>query len=424
MKGLTQMGTDALTTRLLDERAQKVQVIENLANTAADEGRDLYATDLETIENCRSRIKALDVQIEKVAGDLELADSVRSRVRLLDGDFASREFQYRSAGQYMWDMLHQSDREAQARWAKFHRRAAEHMGYEKANTVPVAGGFTGLIVDPVVGAVLDPRPTGRPLFSALGVQPIDAGTFLRPRIVDPNFDTGVAPQGMEKAELASKAWDVVSEPVESEVVGGYINISHKLLKMMPSSLDMIVSHMNRRLEWYSERAAVTEMQATGETIPLAADADSAAVTAVIGQAAALVFTNTGALPSWLAMGPQGYGRMIGLTDLAGRPMIPPVGPVNALGGGGTPTEFFASIAGMRAVVTPAITDADLYVGNSFGLEVYEEKLPLLTAVEPSVLGQQLAVASMLAFYRPVTAEAGAGGTPAQENNGVVHIDWA
>src|SRR6188508_1535017 len=103
------MGTDALVNKLLDERGQKVQVIENLANTAADEGRDLYTTDLETIENCRSRIKTLDVQIEKVAGDLELADSVRSRVRLLDGDYSNRDFAYRSAGQYMWEMLHQSD---------------------------------------------------------------------------------------------------------------------------------------------------------------------------------------------------------------------------------------------------------------------------------------------------------------------------
>lgn len=419
------MGTDALVAKLLDERAQKVQVIENLANVASDEGRDLYQTDLETIENCRSRIKSLDVQIEKVAGDLELADSVRSRVKLLDADFGTREFVYRSAGQYLWDGLHRhEDSEAQARWAKFHRREAQHMGFDKANTIPVAGGFNGLVVDPVVGAVLDPRPDGRPLFTALGVQPISAGSFLRPRIVDPNFDTGVAPQGQEKAELASKAWDILSDPVQATVIGGYINVSQLLIEMLASSLDMVIAHMNRRLEWYSERAAVLEMDKTTEELPLAADATSAEISAVLGQAAATVFANTGALPTWLAMGPTAWGRMIGVTDLAGRPMIPAVGPVNAWGGGGGTNEFFTGIAGMRAVVTPAITGPNMYVGNSYGLEVYEKRLPVLQAVEPSVFGRQISVQTMLAFYRPVTAEAVTEPPADAESNGVVRIEWA
>ena len=419
------MPTDTLVQKFLDERAQKVQVIENLANTAADEGRDLYQTDLETIDNCRSRIKALDVQIEKVAGDLELADSVRSRVKLLDGEYSQRDNPYQTAGQYMWDMMHRSeDRDAQARWSRFHRRAAEHMGYDKANTIPVAGGFNGLVVDPVVGALLNPRPEGRPLFSALGVRPIESGSFLRPRIVDPNFETGVGEQGQEKSELPSKAWDILTEPVQAKVIGGYINVSQLLIEMIASSLDMVIAQMNRRLEWYSEKAAVTEMAATGETLPLAADATSADVTAVIGEAAALVYANTGDLPTWLAMGPKGWGRFIGLSDLAGRPMIPAVGPVNALGASGSVNQFFTGIAGMRAVVTPAITDADFYVSNSYGLEVYEKRLPILQAVEPSVFGRQVSVQTMLAFYRPLTAEAGPGNVPPAESNGVVHVDWA
>lgn len=419
------MATDVLVSKLLDERAQKVQVIENLANTAADEGRDLYQTDLETIDNCRARIKAIDVQVEKVAGDLELADSVRSRVKLLDGDFSQRDNPYSTAGQYLWDGLHRHENaDAQARWTRFHRRAAEHMGYDKGNTIPVAGGFNGLIVDPVVGAVLNPRPTGRPLFSALGVQPIESGSFLRPRIVDPNFESGVGEQGQEKSELPSKAWDIVSEPVQAKVIGGYINVSQLLIEMISSGLDMVVAQMNRRLEWYSEKAAVTEMDKTTEELALANTATSADVSAVIGEAASIVYANTGELPTWVAMGPKGWGRFIGLTDLAGRPLIPAVGPVNALGGGGSPTEFFTGLAGMRVVVTPAITDSDFYVGNPFGLEVYEKKLPVMQAVEPSVFGRQISVQTMLAFYRPVTSEAGPGDTPPAENNGVVRVEWA
>lgn len=418
------MAVDQFVQQLMDERAQKKQVIENLCGTAAEEGRDLHDSDESTIDNYRARIDVIDRQIVKVSGDLEMAQEVRDRVKYLDPEMGNRDFHYRTAGEYLFDAFNlQKNGDAQQRWRKFHKRAAEHMGYDKDNTIPTAGGFSGLIVDPVVGAVLNPRPEGRPLFTALGVQPMTSATFLRPRIVDPNFDTGVGPQGQEKSELASKAWDVLNDPVTGTVIGGYINISQLLIEMIPSGFDMIVSQMNRRLEAYSERAAVTEMAKTTATIPLAADADSAAVSAVLGEASATVFANTGGLPTWMAIGPTAYGRLIGMTDLAGRPMIPTVGPVNAWAGGGSPDTFFTSLAGMRVVVTYGITDADIYVGNAFALEVYEKRLPILQAVEPSVFGRQLSVQTMLAFYRPVTKEATATPTP-EENNGVVKIDWA
>ncbi len=421
------MATDAFINKLMDERDQKVTVIENLAQVAADEGRDLHTTDLETIDNYRSRIRVIDTQIEKVAGDLELADSVKSRVRALDPNIIARDFAYDNAGQYMWDALHRGeDRDAAMRWNKYHSRAAEHMGWDKANTVPTAGGFNGLVVAGVEGAILDPRPQGRPLFSALGVRPIPSGTFLRPRIVDPNFTTGVGPQGQEKAELPSKAWDIVSDIVDADVVGGYVNVSRKLLEFIPASLDMVVAQMNRRLEYYTENAAVIQMAMTTDSVALAADADSAAIQKAFGDASAMVFANTGGLPTWLAMGPTAWGRLIGATDLAGRPIVPAVGPVNAIGTNpGAGTEFAITINGMRAVVTYAIADASMYVGNNYGLEVYERKLPVLTATEPSVFGMQLSVQSLLAFYRPVTAEAVTGGSPAPaESNGVVKIAWA
>lgn len=418
------MATDTFINQLMGERDQKVSVIENLASVAADEGRDLHETDLATIQNYRSRIQIIDNQIEKVAGDLELADSVKARVRSLDPSVIATDFTYRSAGDYMYDALHRHENaDAMGRWQKFHRRAAQHMGYDKDNTVAVAGGFPGIIVDPVVGAVLNPRPEGRPLFTALGVRPITSGQFLRPRIVDPNFTTGVGPQGQEKSELASKAWDIISDPVQAIVVGGYINVSQLLIEMLSSSLDMVVAQMNRRLEYASEAAAVTEMQKTTAEVTVSGS-DSAALTAAIGEASALVFKNTGQLPTWMAMGPEAWGRLIGISDLAGRPMIPQVGPVNAWAAQNGADTFFTGFAGMRAVVSYAITGDDIYIGNAFGLEVYEKRLPVLSAVEPAVFGRQISVQTMLAFYRPVTAEAVGGGTPTPaESNGVVRIEW-
>lgn len=418
------MATDSFIKQLMEERDTKVSVIENLASVAADEGRDLHETDLATIQNYRSRISIIDNQIEKVAGDLELADTVKARVRNLDPSVIAKDWTYRTAGEYMHDALHRhEDSDANGRFTKFHARAAQHMGLDKANTVPTAGGFNGLVVAPNVGAVLDPTPTGRPLFNALGVRPITSANFMRPRIVDPyRWTGGVAPQGQEKAELVSKAWDIVSDPVQAQVVGGYINVSQLLIEMIASSLDMVVQQMNRRLEYACEYAAIGEMEQTTAVVTLATS-DAAAVTAAIGEASALVFANTGALPTWIAMGPEAWGRLIGVSDLAGRPLLPAVGPVNAWGSQGGADQFITTFGGLRAIVSYAISDSEMFVGNSFGLEVYEKSLPVLSAVEPSVFGRQISVQTMLAFYRPVTTESPDGGTTPEKNDGIVKIDW-
>ena len=413
------MAVDALVRRFMDERDQKVTLIETLAGTADDEGRDLYATDLETIDNARARIRELDAQIDKVSGDLQMADAVKSRIRTLDPNIVSRDFQYRSAGDYMYDLLHRSeDADANARFQKFHKRAAEHLGLDKANTIPVAGGFNGLVVTGSAGAILDPSPTGSPLFTALGAYPAPSSQFSRPRIVDPNFVTGVGPQVKEKQELVSKTWDIVSEVITLTPYGGYINVSEWLLEQISSSLDMVVTHMNRRLEGLRETATVTEIAKTTSTVAVA-DSSAAALNTALGEAAALLFRNTGQLPQWIAMGPEGYGALVGLSDLAGRPMFPPVAPSNALGTAGL-TEF-GSAPGARWIVTQAITDSTLYVGNRYGLEAYEKRMPVFSAVEPAVLGRQIAVATGLAFYRPITAEAGPADVPPAERNGVVKV---
>ena len=91
---------------------------------------------------------------------------------------------------------------------------------------------------------------------------------MRPRIVDANFESGVAAQGREKQELVSRTWDIIAEQVLMTVYGGYINVSELLIEMISSSLDMVVSHMNRRLENLSELAVVTQIGMTSDTVTL------------------------------------------------------------------------------------------------------------------------------------------------------------
>jgi len=398
------MPTDAMVQKLVDQRTNKLQLIEHMTTAALDSDRDLNADDLATITSAKQRIAEIDERLEALADNLEMSDSVRDRLnRLTPGSAPLGAPQYRSAGELLWDAIHaSSDREAAGRFGRYMKRAAEHMGTTAPATTPVAGGVPGLLIDPTVGPIIDPVPGGRPLLTAIGVQQAPRSmTFHRPYLVDPDLTTGagMGPQALQKAELVSKKFDVNRQDLALTVIGGYLNISQPLIEFAPEGLTLIVNQLNKRYAVATERAALLEMQESTSSIPLESTADGAAILAAIFQASAEVYNQTGELAQWIAMGPMGWARLGSLVDAAGRPLLPTLAPVNALGSL-NPGSFAGTVAGLAAIITPAITDGAFWVGNSSGLEFYEYRFPLLEAVEPSLLGRQVSVSGAIAAYRP------------------------
>ena len=394
---------DTLLTSLVAEREQKVNLIKNYADAALAEGRDLTDSEQETMGKARSRMAELDKQVTLLADDLEMADATKDKLRAVNLSTGNKDAHYRSGGEVMFDLLHQGEEQARARLGYAMKRASEHMGTDSTTTVAVAGDLGGLVVTPVVGAVIDVYPRGMPFASALGLTTSpDAMHFVRPRITDPNFLTSSGPQagGLEKGELPSKHFDVTADAVALTTIGEYLNISQQLLSFQPSSLNLITSHMLRRLGYGIDRALLDEMQNSTGKITLAATATASEVIQAIYDASAMVYASTGDLASWIVMGPTGYARIGGLTDAAGRPLFPTLGAANAPGTARA-DAFVGTIAGLRVVVTPAITDESMWVGNGLVIEGYIYRFPVLEAVEPSVLGRQVAVAAAFAGYRPV-----------------------
>jgi HK97 family phage major capsid protein len=393
---------DRLADILTHKRDAALALIEQLSAVAVDEGRDLTDQDMQTITAKNDEVKNYNRQLAVLCDDLELAEGTQARLRGLGSAVVAGDFHYRSAGDLLWDCLHQTEPEAKQRYRRVMRRAAEHMGTTAAATTPVAGDLAGLAVRPVVGPVSDPTPKGMPFATALGMRDIPASDgfgFSRPYLVDDGFATGVAKQTLEKAELASKAFSVAVTNVPLDTVGGYLNISQQLLTFTPSSLQIIVSQLTRRLENHVDKAVVAEMQESTGEVALAAGATAAEVIQAIYDAAAAYYGVTGELPSWIAMGPLGWARLGGLVDAAGRPMFPTLGASNAPGSMSA-TSFSVTVAGLTPVVTAAITDDTYWVGGDAGLEGYMYRYPVLEAVEPSVLGRQVAVAASIAGYRP------------------------
>ena len=67
---------------------------------------------------------------------------------------------------------------------------------------------------------------------------------------------------------------------------------------------------------------------------------------------------------------------------------------------GGATSFEGNPVGLRLVVTPGITDEDMWVLNSNALEIYEQITGQLSVVEPSVLGVQVSYSGYVGYYRP------------------------
>ena len=394
--------SDPMIDKLVNKRDHALGQIEAIKEQAVDADRDLEERDLEAIETYKRSISEYDKQLAVIGDDLRMDDEARLSLAKVAPSIGEAAPQYRSDGELVHDILHQSDPDARRRYSSALKRAAEHMGTDSTATVATAGDLKALYVQPKVGPVIRPNDATMPFANALGLQAMPSGSaFERPRIVDANFDTGVGTQSAEKAELASESFTAAVDVVTRSTLGGYLNISQQMLTWNPGALGTIVTQMRDRLSSKIESHFVTALATSTGQEELDDAASAAAVLQAIYNASASVFDSTGELATWIAMGPQGWARLGGLVDGANRPMFPNLTPSNASGSMSAASfGVEGGIAGLTPVVTPKITDADFWVGNGKVLEGYVYYYPLLEAVEPSVLGRQIAVAADVVAHTP------------------------
>lgn len=390
---------DPMVDRLVKRRDQALGQIDALKQAALDGDRDLTETDSEAIGEYKRQIGDIDKQLELVGDNLRMDDDARARLAQI-APSAKPSPLYRNDGELIYDLLHQSEADSHARYRSTLKRAAEHMGTDAADTVDVAGDLKALYVSPKVGPVVRVDNDSMPFATALGVRSMPAGSsFERPFIVDADFDDGVAEQGLEKAELASEMFTADVDMLKRTTIGGYLNISAQTLAWQPGSLQIIVDQMRARLASKIESYYVTAASASTSSVTLAADADAGTTLKAIYAASAAVFSATNSLASWILMGPDGWARLGGLTDAAGRPMFPTLSPSNAAGQASAAGSI-TTVAGLTPIVSPKVTGANFLVGNSAVVEAYAYYYPLLEAVEPSVLGRQIAVAADVVAHTP------------------------
>jgi len=392
-----------------DAMLAKLSFIEDLGNTAASENRDLSTNELEIITRAKDRVGDIDGQLTVLARESTLDEAAQNRLAQLAGATiggTAGAVEYRSAGAYLADYLTTIIGEDASKKAAAEDRIRR---YVRAAAHITTGNFTGVFPEPIVGPLINLINSSRPLVGALGTIPIPGGpSFRRPRLNDPNIATGVGTQTNQKDELVSQPFTLSSDNVDLSTLGGYVNVARQVLDWGTASMDVIVNQLAARYSYATERAAISAMSASTSHVTLAAGADAETTIAAIYEAAGMVFTQTGALPTHMAAGPLGWARLGSLSSSTGTPTFPFLNPVNASGGGMSVTSFAGNPVGLNLVVTPGITDDTFWVLNGLGLEIYEQVVGQLSVVEPSVLGIQVAYAGYVGYYRPAP-------------NGAVHV---
>lgn len=398
-------GSDTMLAKLEDQYRGRLSLITAITEEAAKRDGGLSEQDRATITSAQEEARSLQADIDLLSERIELSESTRDRLRAHNlGDQSTNPSAIRSRGELIFVKMRAAsgDREATHRYETF-MRAAQHMGTTAAATTATAGGMAGLLVPQNVGPVIDISPAGRPLAAALGITAsTDPMAFRRPRIDDADWDDGMGAQTLEKAELPSRAFNITAQDVTLTTIGGYLNLSQQLLAMPIGALDLAINRLEARYARVSELRVLSAITTGADvTTTLAADADGAAFLAALYSASARVYAATGELAEWVAMGPTGYARVGSYVDLANRPLFPSGAAVNAMGQASAASFALSGLAGLRSIVTPAITSGDFFVGNRLGVEAYEYRFPLFESIEPSVLGRQIAVSGAFGTYRPV-----------------------
>lgn len=401
---------NAVLERLETQRAEQISFIDNLLNRVDAEGRDLTDSEQANLTATRQRIGEIDAQLAPLREFEDLrgasADGLRRAVgaepagdpRPL-GSGGGARFGYRSAGAWLVDYLRAHDVKVPdaAAAARLDGAARQLAAIQNQVTTDTPG----LLPTPVVGPVVDTLDGSRPFIASIGAKPLAgiAGTgFSRPKITQ---HVQVGPQAGEKTELPSRKMVISSVPFTKGTYGGTVNISRQDIDWTsPSAWDALVTDLAKVYGGETENVAADAF-AAGVTQTATVDADTlegwalalyeAAVLAYRGGAPAGSMAN-GSLPNRVWVSLDMWAKMGSIVDVARLAW----GNGN-LGDNGGISDFAGDLLNAPRVVVPAFPDATVIVGSPVGFEFYEDQIGLLTAVEPKILGVEVAYGGYVAY---------------------------
>lgn len=392
---------DAMIRRLDDELKERTSFANGVVERANASNRDLSEEERGLLAETRTRMVDIQAQMTELESINKTAYETQNRSRQVDAAIAEYkgtpspgEVEYRTGGEYVLDIwnAHNGNRDAQNRLDVYYRAAAHQKTSDNLGIVP----------DPIVGEVINFIDAARPLVSILGPRALTQTTWHRPTVTQ---HTSVAPQGAagaaadEKSELVSQKMVIGRLTANAVTYGGYVNVSRQNIDFStPSALDMIVSDLAAQYAIETEAATCAAVATTGTTAVgygTAGNATAATVSAALWEAAGLAYTAV-----------KGQGRLVVACapDVLGLfgPLFAPVNPQNAQSTGFNAGSFaqgvMGNISGISLAMSAGLASGEAFLLSTAAIEVYEQRVGTLQAVEPSVAGLQVAY---MGYFTPL-----------------------
>lgn len=278
-----------------------------------------------------------------------------------------REFKLPTAAEYMVKFV-----AGGSEFAEFNARIVA--AAPNVTTTDTPGILPVPIVSPIYNNFV---PNYRPLITAMGVRqmPMSGKVWIRPKVTT---NTTIGASNGELVALDQGTFVVDDIQVTKALYGGYVKLSEESMDMTsPEVLGALIDDMARVYANETDIAACTTFAAgVTQTEALADITDPADWVAFIYNSAEQILNNSnGNLPNVLITNPAYYAALGALTDTAGRPLFPNVGPQNALGTTAA-SNFNGNAFGLNLVVDRNLTAggvSNLYVGDSTGFECWEQQ---------------------------------------------------
>jgi HK97 family phage major capsid protein len=393
--------------RLRSQRAEQISAMDAVLGQVDD--RDLVDAERSLLTASQQRIGELDAQIAPLAEYENLRQAHADASRLPSGqalqlapkrvDGVERGIEYRSAGHFLVDLIRARgimdrgmvDTEAQARITRV-------VADQKTTDT------TGLLPTPIVGQVVSLIDANRPLITSLGgamaLGAIPGATFTRPKIT---VHTSVAAQAGEKTQLSSTKMTITGLPFSKQTYGGTVDISRQDIDWTsPSAWDILVRDLAEVYAVQTETAVAADFKtkATGTAVSVGTAATAISLsqwTTGLYTAAMHAYQASKRMPDRIWCSLDVWAALGALVDTTR--VVLPVDTTREMGAPGTSNlaDFAGDLFGLPRIVVPTFASGTCIVGASSLYEVYEEVVGLLSVIEPSILGIQVAYGGYVAF---------------------------
>ena len=387
--------------RLLDQRSEQIATMDAILSQV--EGRDMVDAERSLLEAARQRIAELDAQIgplkefEELVGDHRATDPGRptdrppAQPRRADG--GDRAPEYASAGAYVVDYLRARgimDR------GNPDPAAAQRIAQMRAVANQVTTDTPGVLPTPIVGPVVSLIDANRPFISSLGgAKPMGfaGATFTRPKVTQ-HVTTG--PQTAEKTELPSRKLLINPIPFTKSTHGGSLDISRQSIDWTsPSAWDIVIKDLADVYAVDTETVAAGAFATTSTGTPVVVAGDTLADWAdALYAAAAQSYSAVKRMPDRIWVSLDVWAALGSLVDVA-RLVMPPA-QTEQPAGEATLASFQGDVIGLPRIVVPTLPAGTCIVGPSNLFECYEEVIGLLSVIEPSILGVEVAYGGYIA----------------------------